>query len=162
MISTMQVRYDMVVCYIARPVAAGGWEFLQLRRCAGDFMGGTWQTISGGIEGDETAWQAAIREIREETGLTPQEFYQIDHVEAFYIASRDTIWHRPGFCAIVPADSLVRLNEEHDDHRWIRREEVDQEFIWPGERTALAEVCREILDNGPTKPYLLISFNQSY
>jgi hypothetical protein len=28
--------------------------------------------------------------------------------------------------------------------------------MWPGERAALHEVCREILDDGPAKPYLKI------
>ena len=33
---------------------------------------------------------------------------------------------------------------------------VTRPFLWPGERTALAELKREILNNGPAKPYLKI------
>ncbi|HBD83024.1 MAG TPA: NUDIX hydrolase, partial [Dehalococcoidia bacterium] len=44
----------------------------------------TWQEISGLIEPRETAWEAALREIKEETGLTPYRFYSADFVERFY------------------------------------------------------------------------------
>ncbi len=33
----------------------------------------TWSQISGGIEAGETAWQAALREVQEETGITLDE-----------------------------------------------------------------------------------------
>jgi dATP pyrophosphohydrolase len=154
----MIVRHDMIVCYIVRPdESLASHEFLQLRRVPGDFMGGTWQTVSGRIEEGEKAWQAALRELKEEAGLTPIEFYQLDYVETFYIAADDTLWQRPGFCAIVERDEAVKLNEEHDDFRWVAREKVDESFMWPGERAAIGELCREILDNGRAKPYLRIA-----
>jgi len=153
----MKVRHDMIVCYIVRPAErAGSYEFLQLRRVPSDFMGGTWQTVSGRIEENEKAWEAALRELKEEAGLTPIEFYQLDYVETFYIAKDDTLWQRPGFCAIVGRDQVVTLNEEHDDFRWVLRKEVDESFMWPGERAAIGELCREILDDGRSKPFLRI------
>lgn len=57
---------------------------------------------------------------------------------------------------LVPADAEVRLNEEHDAFRWIGRDAYLGHLLWPGERTACAELCREILDNGPAKPFLRI------
>ena len=41
--------------------------------------------VSGGIEQGETATAAALREIREETGLSPSTFYLADAVETFYM-----------------------------------------------------------------------------
>ena len=78
----MEARYDRIQCYVIR-LGGEGHEFLQLRRTAGDFMGGTWQSIYGGILAGETAWQAAARELKEETGLVPLEFYQLDTVNTF-------------------------------------------------------------------------------
>ena len=50
----MRVRYDMVACFVVRPgEKQGAAEFLQLRRAAGDFMGGAWSTVRGRIEPDE-------------------------------------------------------------------------------------------------------------
>ena len=154
----MNVRYDMVTCFVVRPgEQAGTHEFLQLRRASTEFMGGAWSTVRGRIETGETGWAAALRELEEETSLTPTDFYQVDTVDVFYLHGDDTIWHCPGFCAIVARDAAVTLNPEHDAFRWIDRSRIDQDFLWPGERAQLAELCREILDNGPAKPYLHIA-----
>ena len=153
----MQARYDMVACYVVRPgKVEGAHEFLQMRRSPGEYMGGAWGTVRGGVEEGETAWQAALRELREEAGLVPDEFYQLDTVDVFYLAKGDTIWHCPGFCAVVDREALVVLDAEHDAHRWVPRSRIQAEVLWPGERTHLAELFREILDGGPAKQYLQI------
>lgn len=154
----INVRYDMVVCYVVRRTEDGtGHEFLMLRRAPGEFMGGAWAVVRGTREGSETAWAAALRELMEETGLAPREFYQLDTVDVFYLAKGDTIWHCPGFCAIVDRDVPVVLDAEHDAYRWVDRSQIDREVLWPGERNHLAELFREILDDGPAKQYLRIS-----
>ena len=153
----MRVRFDMVACFVVRPGAvAGTHEFLQMRRAADDFMGGAWSTVRGKVEEGEKAWAAALRELREEAGIAPLEFYQVDTVDIFYLHGDDTLWHCPGFCAVVDRDVEVVLNAEHDAYRWTERGRIDAGFLWPGERAQLAEVCREVLDNGPAKSYLRI------
>ena len=144
-----------VYCFVARPAGASH-ELLQLRRSAGRSMGGTWQLVSGGIEAGETAWQAAIRELREETGLAPREFFQLDVVNTFYLAAGDSIIHAPMFCAMVEADAKVTLNHESTEFRWKPRSEFSSALMWPGERAAFGELCAEILDDGPAKPFLRI------
>ena len=155
----MTPRYDMVCCYVVRPDADGALgELLQLRRAPGDFMGGSWSIVRGRIELKEKAWQAALRELKEEAGLAPEpgEFYQLDTVDTFYLAADDTVWHVPGFCAVVERDAAVTLNAEHDDFRWVPRSQMDAEFLWPGERRQLEELAREIMDFGPARQFLRI------
>ncbi len=66
----MKLRYNMVNCYVVRPAElAGTHELLQLRRAPGEPLAGAWSVCRGGIEDGETAWQAALRELAEETGL---------------------------------------------------------------------------------------------
>lgn len=151
----MQIRTDMIVCHVVRPAERPGrYEFLQLRRSADDYLGGTWQTVRGRIEGEETAWQAALRELREESGLAPAEFYKLSTLESFYLAHEDAIWHVPCFCVLIRRDQPVQLNGEHDDYRWVDQENIMNAVMWPGERQALEEIFREILANGLSKPFL--------
>ena len=92
----MNVRYDMVACFVVRPGNAGKLEeVLQLRRAPGEFLEGAWSTVRGRAEVGETAWRAGLRELREETGLAPSEYYQLDTVDVFYLHGDDTLWRRP-------------------------------------------------------------------
>jgi dihydroneopterin triphosphate diphosphatase len=153
----MQVRYDMVSVFIVRPDATGrSQEFLQLRRAPDDFMGNTWQTISGRPEDGEAAWQGALRELKEEAGLVPREFYRCGFISSFYISVQDTLWHATTFCAIIDRKDEVVLNEEHDAYRWIARESADEQFMWPTDRNVIQHICRDLLDNGPAKVHLRI------
>ncbi len=151
----MNVRHDMISCFVVRPDAQGiSHEFLQLRRVAGDYMGGTWQIVRGGVKRGERAWEAALRELREEAGLVPDEFYRLTAIEVFYTPIDDTIWHCPAFCAVVSRSADVRLNAEHDAHRWIARPQIADQTMWESERSALTDLFRNVLDDGPAKPFI--------
>ena len=151
----MKIRGDMVCVYIARPTETSH-EFLQLHRVPDDYLGGTWQTVYGGIEENETAFAAALREMKEESGLVPREFFRVSIAPSFYTDVNDTLWIVPSFCAIVDRDAKVVMDHESDASRWIARDEVDRAFMWPTDRMAIAEICRDILDDGPAKAYLRI------
>jgi 8-oxo-dGTP diphosphatase len=153
----MRIRHDMVVCYVVRPTEdSAAHEFLQMRRAQHDYMGGTWQTVYGTSSENEPAWRAALRELHEEAGLVPRQFYRLDNVQMFYISATDTLWHAIPFVAVVSRDDEVRLNDEHDAMRWIHRNEIDTAFMWHTDRECARLVCRDILDNGLAKPYLKI------
>jgi dATP pyrophosphohydrolase len=145
----------MMMCYVVRG-AGTSWEFLQMKRAKGRYLGGTWQTVAGKIEAGETAWQAALRELREETGLEAEELYCLDRVNSFYVHGDDTLWHAAVFCAIVDARKPVRINEEHEEWRWIERKEAEGSFLWPSDREGVRQVCEEILDNGAAKGYMRV------
>src|SRR5438477_10931825 len=102
----MNVRYDHVTVLVARK-SGGGHQLLQLRRRGDDYLGGTWQTVRGTMEAGETAVQTALRELKEETGLTPTESFSVGIVETFYIAAEDAVLHSPVFLAIVPGDAQI-------------------------------------------------------
>src|SRR6059058_5577411 len=119
-------------------------------------MGGTWQTVRGVAEGSETAPQAALRELSEETGLAPVEFYGLSSIDSFYTARFDTIWHCAVFAAVVDGAADVRLNGEHDAHRWVALDDAPPLLMWQRERELLDEIRREILAPGLAKPHLLI------
>jgi len=151
----MNVRTDHVTVFVARVDARGtSHEFLQLRRAAADYLAGSWQLVRGCIEPGETAVAAALRELGEEAGLVPAEFYSLGSVETFYMWHDDFIWHSICFCAIVNRAAPVVLNDEHDASRWIPRAEFDAALTWSSERRILPDLCRDVLDDGLAKPHL--------
>lgn len=152
----MKVRYDKVVIYVLRRSEDGGdWEILQMRRRKDVYLGGTWQFCSGGIEPGETAAEAAVRELREETGLFPQQLTFLSHVECFPVPM-DTVWHRTGFCAVVDRGNEVQLNEEHTAFRWFSHGEIEECVMWPGEKAALEEIFREHLVASISRPFRVL------
>jgi len=62
------IRVGVVDVYVIRPYRAD-WLVLSLQRSSGTRCPGSWETVHGRIEPDERPEQAAVREVREETGL---------------------------------------------------------------------------------------------
>lgn len=112
------------VVYALRPVEGGGHEVLLVRRAKGDYLDNMWLHISGGIEAGETAWQAALRELQEETALVPESFYSTSFCENFYSFRNDAIFLLPVFVAFVVRAAQVRLNSENNDYAWVSFEKA--------------------------------------
>ena len=122
-------------------------QVLMLRRTGSN--PGQWCQVSGKIEDGETAWQAALREIREETTLRVDRLYSADICEQFYVANGDYIWIAPVFVAIVRADQLVRLNREHSEFTWTTFEEAIGMVPFPGQKEILLYVRRHFVETEP-------------
>ncbi len=95
----------------------------------------TWLPVGGELEAGETPLEAAIRELREETGLVGQ-FPLIEGapegVPPGYLGYEE---HQAGskgihmnfvFVADVPAQSMVTPNNEFDRYRWVGADQIDQ------------------------------------
>ena len=147
---------EIVDCYPFRR-SAGHAEVLMLKRAEGSFMGATWHSVHGRIEAGETAWQAALRELREETSITPARFWQLESVNTFYMARDDCIMLCPAFAAEVSDNAAVQLNAENTDFRWEPLDLAEHAFIWPGQRAALREIADCILPNRPAARFLEIA-----
>ncbi|AAV94108.1 NUDIX domain-containing protein [Ruegeria pomeroyi] len=126
-----------------------GWQVLLLKRT--QTLAGTWCQIAGKIEEGETAWRAALRELEEETGLTPMQLYSADICEQFYEAHRDAITIAPVFVAFVDPDQTVRLNHEHSAHRWVSFEEAAEMVTFGGQRRVLRWVEEEFVKRAPAE-----------
>ena len=106
--------------------------------------------MAGGIEDRETAWQAALREIREETGLAVTRLFSADYNEQFYEAGRNIFTIVPVFVAYVDSSQAVRLNSEHSECRWVTIAEARSLVTFGGQRRVYEEIQREFIDRQPS------------
>jgi len=112
--------------------------FLLLRRSKTDrIYPDTWQMVSGSIEGNETAVNASLRELNEETGLVPQRYWLVPHMNTFLNPKRDVVHISAVFAAQVPMGSLPTLSHEHYEFEWCSMDRAKQLLVWPGQVQAL-------------------------
>lgn len=131
-----------------------GWRVLLLARTDAKLRG-AWCNVAGGIEPGETAWQAALRELREETGLEPERLYSADTCEQYYDARRECIVITPVFVAFIGPDARVVLDHEHSDHRWASFEQARELVRFSGQRSMLRHVREEFTEREPND-FLLV------
>jgi dATP pyrophosphohydrolase len=120
-----------------------------LVRRAGHYLDGVWSYTAGHIEAGEHAWQAAMRELAEETTLAPLALYATSFCETFYDASADCVQVVPAFVARVAADAQVRLNHEASAWRWASFAKAAQVLPFGSQRDLLAHVEREFIRRQP-------------
>ncbi|MEE9332067.1 MAG: dihydroneopterin triphosphate diphosphatase [Methylophilaceae bacterium] len=103
---------------------------------------GFWQSVTGSVEGDETPSQAAIREVKEETGLEALEYdFQDWHASNIYEiyphwrhryaeGVTENIEHLYGLQ--LPSQLPIELApEEHVRYQWVDwREAAQRVFSW--------------------------------
>jgi dihydroneopterin triphosphate diphosphatase len=103
---------------------------------------GFWQSVTGSIEGDETLYETAMREVQEETGLDATRYnladWQLSNVYEIYPHWRYR--YAPGvtqntehvFGLELPAPLDVTLNpREHLRYEWVGwREAAKKVFSW--------------------------------
>jgi dATP pyrophosphohydrolase len=122
-------------------------ETLLLKRAKSQI--GQWCQVAGGIESGETAWQAALREIREETALLPERLYSADLLERFYEIDKDAVWIAPVFVAFVKPADKVTINEVHTEYRWLSIRRALSLLPFPGQREILRQVRESFVRRMP-------------
>jgi ADP-ribose pyrophosphatase YjhB (NUDIX family) len=149
----LKLRTDLVDVYVFR---RGGVDavprFLQMYRRK-DPLAETWQPVMGHLEAWETGAQGALRELEEETGLTREHlslinFWALEQVHPYYVASLDAVVLSPRFAAEVSEDWEPVLSAEHGYARWVAQESVNESFMWPGQRAAIAEILFDLIPHG--------------
>jgi lipoyl(octanoyl) transferase len=107
--------------------------------------GNFWQPITGSIEDGETAFEAARREVLEETGNTGEPesmgLTQSFMIDSQYLSSKfpnPIIASEIGFAAALDSQLPIRMDaEEHDDFGWFTFGEAYERIRWSDDREAL-------------------------
>ncbi|HST08563.1 MAG TPA: ATPase, T2SS/T4P/T4SS family [Gemmatimonadaceae bacterium] len=125
---------------------AGDWRVLVLQRAADGKRPGSWETVYGKIDAPEKPEKAAVRELREETGLEPRALYNVT-VSSFYLHQSNTVQMCITFAAFIADDAEVTLSDEHQRYEWLTLEDACARFTWPREAHSLRD-ARHLLSNG--------------
>jgi dATP pyrophosphohydrolase len=132
------VTVRVVDCYVYRQTD-DGLKFLLMKRNLNKIYEHLWQGVAGKIEDGETAPEAAIRELKEETGFDPVKVFVADHVSRFYEVHGDRINLVPVFGIEVNSDEVI-LSEEHIDFKWVTIEEALNTLVWNGQKKGIQTV----------------------
>ncbi|HUF64677.1 MAG TPA: ATPase, T2SS/T4P/T4SS family [Gemmatimonadaceae bacterium] len=145
----------VVDVYVLRR-AADHWRVLVLQRADDTRCPQAWETVHGRIERGERPEEAALRELREETGLIADRLYSAA-VQPFYLHSWGSVQLSIVFAAVVTRDT-VRLSPEHQGHEWLSVEEANARFVWPRSRDALSAISSLLVtgDAGPVEDVLRV------
>ena len=134
-----------------------GIEFLILKRAKTKIYEHLWQGVAGKIEKGESAWQTAIRELKEETGLDPLNIFVADHVSRFYETNGDRINLVPVFGIEVDSKDVI-LSEEHVEFKWVDYTEAKNTLVWNGQKTGLKIVNAMINSNDDRMRWSKVNF----
>src|SRR4051812_6313797 len=101
------VEVGTVDVFVIRPLATG-WRVLALQRGTGTRCPLAWEPVHGHIEPGEEPADAALREVREESGLEVERLYNV-RVQPFYLHKLRTVQLAIVFAAFVsePADVVI-------------------------------------------------------
>lgn len=122
--------------------AGAALEVLLLQRGPSGRCPGSWEMVHGHIEAGESPADAARREVREETGVEPAQFYNLSRVELFYQHGPDEVAMVPVFVAFLPAGAEVRISHEHAAAAWLAPAEARERCAWAREARALDDAIR--------------------
>lgn len=132
----MNIISNLIEAHIFRE-QNGKLEFLLLKRSPKQYYPNIWQMVTGKIKENEFAYQTALREIKEETSLTPENIWVAPTVNSFYSPDKDYICLLPVFAAKVKFDSEVKLSKEHTEYKWLSPEEAKNLLAWDGQRKSV-------------------------
>ena len=132
-------------------------RFLLLKRAKTKIYEHLWQGVAGKIEAGETSWEAAIRELKEETGFEPVRIFVADHVSKFYEAHGDWVNMVPVF-GIEVEDEEVLLSDEHCEFKWVDFNTAHQTLIWSGQKDGITAIFNMLNSDDDRIKWSEISF----
>ena len=152
------IKVRVVDCYVYQQTDKG-LKFLILKRNEKKLYEHLWQGVAGKIEKDEEAWQTAIRELKEETGLDPVKMFVADHVSQFYEKHGDRVNLVPVFGIEVDSKNVI-LSDEHIEYKWVDFKEAFDTLVWNGQKKGIQTVYNMISNNDERIRWTTIEINK--
>lgn len=127
--------------------AHGKVQFLVLKRSDEVVYAGQWRMVGGKVIRGETFYEAALRELKEETAASPELFWSIPSLNQFYESKTDSIRQIPAFAAKLTSTPPIELNHEHSDARWIPKGQIKDLISWPEQQRLMLLAATIITNN---------------
>ncbi len=143
-----EITVRVIDCHVFRH-SRSAIEYLMLKRSQTVMYPGIWQCVTGKIDAGEKPYETAIRELMEETGLSPAGMWTVDRVNHYYEAVIDRMNLIPIF-GIEAAAGEVRLSREHVDFKWCTFENALDLLLWSQQKAGLREL-HDMLTSDPRK-----------
>ena len=133
-----------------------GLSVLVLRRAEGTRCTGAWEIVHGRLDPGERPEDAAVREVKEETGLSIERLYNLT-CQPFYLHRLSTVQMAVVFVAFV-GQGEVTLGAEHDQWEWLAPDEAMALLSWPRSISALRDAVQVFHagDAGPVEDVLRV------
>lgn len=106
-----------------------------------------WQVVTGTVEENETAWQTALREVWEETGIIPERIWTLPYTAMFFNPYKNSISAAPVFVFQCASGQEVQLSEEHQNFKWLTHLEAIDNLVIPSHAEGTKLLQQYICDN---------------
>ena len=118
-------------------------EFLLL-----NYPQGHWDFIKGKIEQNETSHETALRETKEETGITNIEFVDgfEESVEYDFRFKKEDIHKKVIFFLAKTNEKNIKLSHEHNDYLWLEYNDALKKTTFENAKNVLTK-ANEFLSN---------------
>lgn len=123
------IRSLVVSCVLVSKIE-GELKMLMMKRVKGNF----WCHVAGKVEQNETASQAILREVMEETQIRVQKLFNADFLEQFYDANLNVIELIPAFVGYCEDHQTVVLNHEHTEYQWCNLIEAKELAVFANQK----------------------------
>lgn len=122
-----------VVIYNIKP---DGNHFLLLH-----YPTGHWDFVKGKIEYGETYHQTALRETREETGISDLEFVEgfEEKINYYFQFEGELIYKQVVFFLAKTKTDKVNVSHEHLDYTWLNYDEAFEKLTYPNAKNILSK-----------------------
>lgn len=125
-----KIDITMACCIVRR-----GADFFIQQRLPDDIWGGLWEFPGGRLEEGESPWQAAVREIYEETGWQVENLDFLATVTHHYTRYRVTLH---GFLCALPSEEPEPVLTAASQYAWVPLEQLQQYPFPAGHRQLVA------------------------
>lgn len=156
----MKIVSTLIEAHVFRQVK-NDIEFLLLKRSKEVKYPELWQMVTGEIDKDEKAYQTALREIVEETGLHPLRLWVVPHINSFYSPEENEICMIPVFAALVNMNDEVKISNEHSQFKWVNKDEAKKLLAWKGQRESVDTIYDYFMNEKKKLNFVEINLDSS-